>query len=477
MKWLLKALSRLILGLFLVLTSIVLFRAFDARSLPDLEAWHQISLPTDPLLADPPEDFSAYLEQEQTYLKDAYAQVQAAHPKAKNKYNPDHFTSPVRNQQNLNGSFALNPDQPVKGGILLLHGLTDSPYHLSSIGQLFQSQGYKVICLRLPGHGTIPAALKDIHWEDWAEAVAYGAERLQAEIGDLPFYMGGFSTGGALAVHYSLERALDQPEKMPEKVFLFAPAMGVSAFAEFADWHYVLSQIPYFEKFQWTDIEPEYDPYKYNSFPKNAGDQIFDLTQENEALMEKVNEAYPDRSELPAFYSFQSIADATVNPEALFDMYAAVGSEQSELILFDVNRLSPEFLQSTFAQLDVESITKREGWNSQLWLVQNLPHDSIKGRYLPQLTTWDTRDEVIALPGADTLRWPPYCFALSHVCIPMPPEDEVYGKNGWLGGLNVKGEKSVLTFSSDNLMRIRYNPFYSLVEKKIVRLLRNDKMP
>ena len=33
-------------------------------------------------------------------------------------------------------------------------------------------------------------------------------------------------------------------------------------------------------KLGWTDVLPEYDPFKYNSFPIEAGEQIYDLTME-----------------------------------------------------------------------------------------------------------------------------------------------------------------------------------------------------
>lgn len=458
--------------LILILLAIVVFRAIEARSLPDLEVWHRISVPTDPLLDNPPEDFSLYLEKEQMYIEELFAMINDQHPNAHNKYDPQHVSHRAYQQQNFNGSFELIPEQPAKGGILLLHGLSDSPYHLRSIARLFQEQGYRVVCLRLPGHGTVPSALKDIHWRDWVEAVDYGVNTLREELGDLPFFMGGFSTGGALSVHYSLRQALDQADLMPEKVFLFAPAMGVSAAASFADWHYTLSWLPFFEKFQWTDVEPEYDPYKYNSFPKNAADQIYDLTQENLKLIKQVQKRYPDRSQLPSFYSFISIADATVSPQALMDMYAAIGSEESELMLFDVNRLQPEFFQSEYAQLEVEKITQMKGWQSTLNVLANLPNDTLADAYLAEATIWDTQNgQLQAVSGADTISWPPFHFALSHVCIPISTEDEIYGQDGWLGSLNAKGERGVLTFSSNNLIRIRYNPFYSLMEKRIVSLI------
>ncbi len=76
----------------------------------------------------------------------------------------------------MNASFEFSPDgKEIQGGILLVHGLTDSQYHLKTIGHLFADNGYYVIGLRLPGHGTVPGALLDVCWEDWYSAVQFGA--------------------------------------------------------------------------------------------------------------------------------------------------------------------------------------------------------------------------------------------------------------------------------------------------------------
>ena len=47
----------------------------------------------------------------------------------------------------------------IRGGALLLHGLTDSPYSLRHVAELLAQQGYYALGLRLPGHGTFPAAI------------------------------------------------------------------------------------------------------------------------------------------------------------------------------------------------------------------------------------------------------------------------------------------------------------------------------
>jgi alpha-beta hydrolase superfamily lysophospholipase len=50
--------------------------------------------------------------------------------------------------------------------VLLLHGLTDSPYSMRALAELFAARGWYVVGLRLPGHGTAPAALTRVTWQD-----------------------------------------------------------------------------------------------------------------------------------------------------------------------------------------------------------------------------------------------------------------------------------------------------------------------
>jgi hypothetical protein len=75
-------------------------------------------------------------------------------------------------------------------------------------------------------------------------------------------------------------RALEDPTlPRPARLFLVSAAIGVSEFAALANIASTLSFIPYFEKAKWLDVLPEYDPYKYNSFTVNAGNQVFQLTR------------------------------------------------------------------------------------------------------------------------------------------------------------------------------------------------------
>lgn len=90
--------------------------------------------------------------------------------------------------------------QPTKG-MLLVHGLGDSPWSFSDIGQALADQGFLVRTVLLPGHGTRPDDLKDVTFEQWRQVVHQQAATLQREVGEV--YMGGFSTGANLAIDYA----------------------------------------------------------------------------------------------------------------------------------------------------------------------------------------------------------------------------------------------------------------------------------
>ena len=61
-----------------------------------------------------------------------------------------------------------------------MHGLTDAPYSMRTIGEDLRARGYQVLALRVPGHGTVPAGLTDVTWEDWLAAVRLGARAICA---------------------------------------------------------------------------------------------------------------------------------------------------------------------------------------------------------------------------------------------------------------------------------------------------------
>ena len=100
------------------------------------------------------------------------------------------------------------PAAPAPGsrsGILLIHGLTDTPFLMRDVGRHFRErQCFRVRAILLPGHGTVPGDLLEVSYRDWIAAARYGIDSFAGEVDHL--YIAGFSTGGTLAVYHALAR-------------------------------------------------------------------------------------------------------------------------------------------------------------------------------------------------------------------------------------------------------------------------------
>ena len=472
------------LSVMVIFFTVLIYRGISARKMADLEPWHDIPDSEDNLTRASYNDFSEYLAAENQFLATIQNDVAIDETTSFNRYARNNKSSPYVDGDNLNASFEFLPnEEEIKGGVLLVHGLTDSPYHLKAIGRVFSDNGFYVIGLRLPGHGTIPGGLLNVTWEDWYSAVKFGARMVLGKIEnrrDSKFYVGGFSTGGALTLRYFLETSSEKlkvstvgKHRVPDKLLLLSPAIGVDPFAEILDWHQIISWMPWFKKFKWLEIGPEYDPFKYTSFAKNAGDQIYDLTKANKKLIEEIARNESIKEKLHPIYAFQSSVDATVKTDKLVDMYEKIASKESELFLFDINRLAEIFINDDVEKDNLLHSEKIKNMIAKVWLISNKTkadgdgyETSVAIRLISKLPESDSQAEKES-GRLEGLEWPENVFALSHVCIPISPDDLFYGRDSMLGGINAKGEKNVLLIA-DDLARLRYNPFFQLIKDRLV---------
>ncbi|MDH2435482.1 alpha/beta fold hydrolase [Pokkaliibacter sp. MBI-7] len=86
-------------------------------------------------------------------------------------------------------------------GILLVHGLGDSPWSFHDLGEQLARQGFLVRTVLLPGHGSRPEDMLHVTLEDWQRVVDEQVTVLRKEVGQV--YLGGFSTGGNLVTDYA----------------------------------------------------------------------------------------------------------------------------------------------------------------------------------------------------------------------------------------------------------------------------------
>ena len=464
-----------------IVASIVLVRAFDSRRLLDLQPWHRISLNSEftESESDQIESLSDYLELEERVFQEldtsVYKNTEPGSQVAFSRYTPNSPVDPEQFSPNWNRSFELIPANP-KGGVLMIHGLTDSPYSMRHLARIFEEQGYYVLALRMPGHGTIPSGLLTARWEDWMAVTYLGARHVREKIGeDLPFFLVGYSNGGALAVKYIMESLENETKPMPDRVILLSPMLGVTFFARFSTWHKTLSWLPYFEKFKWVNVLPEFDPYKYNSFSKAAGEQSYRLTN---AIHKQVDQIVKSGSisGLPPITTFQSLVDATVLTSSIIDnLYSKLSPNKHELVLFDVNRLTAKesffYVNHHDLLLDLRDTI---GLPFDVALITNKNNESrdmiLKNKKM--------NSQEITTQALD-LSWPSGVYSLSHVAIPFSPDDLLYGPVGPdesnnhvnLGAFAPRGERRILIIPTELLMRLRYNPFFDYMERKIVDII------
>lgn len=111
----------------------------------------------------------------------------------------------------------LEPDAPTGRAALLVHGFNGSPSDFGDLPEALRAAGFAVRVLRLPGHGTIPAALDSVATSDHATAVEEARAELEKTHADVTLV--GFSYGGALAVRSAAARA-------PRRLVLVNPWVG-----------------------------------------------------------------------------------------------------------------------------------------------------------------------------------------------------------------------------------------------------------
>jgi len=221
---------------------------------------------------------------------------------------------------------AAGQNKTYRRGVLLTHGLTDSPYFMRHLAAFFQENGFRVMAVLLPGHGTQPGDLLDVSWHEWASTVAYGTDRLAEEVDEV--YLAGFSAGGALSVYQSLR------DDRVRGLFLFSPALEITARAARANLHKLYSWL--MPSAKWVGIRPDKSHYKYESLPKNAVAQMYALAKKLNSLLQKHEVSIP-------VFAAASQDDTTANTPASLEFMAHARHPSSKLVLYttDTKELPP----------------------------------------------------------------------------------------------------------------------------------------
>jgi alpha-beta hydrolase superfamily lysophospholipase len=439
-----------------------------------LERWHTVDLDEEyrASRADEIPTFADYLRLEDRLFaqldEEVYARTATGPADALLRYTRGSASDPQVRQPNWNRSFEL-PHAAPAGGVLLLHGMSDSPYSLRALGESLHEHGYYVVGLRLPGHGTAPSGLLDVRWEDMAGALRLAVAHLTRQVGPAPIHIVGYSTGAPLALDFTLDAIEGRASPVPASLVLISPAIGISAAAAAAHWKRRAGALPGLGGLAWLNVEPEFDPYKYNSFTTNAGEQVHRLTRTVARRVENLARSNGTVA-LPPILVFKSNADSTVSTDAVVTrLLDRLDPHRNELVLFDVNRYAAKSLLVVDRRFVDARVVGDARLPFALTLVTNASDTSaevVARRQEPYSGQFSRQDALGAV-------WPSGVISLSHVALPIPPDDPLYGQRPpgnedvlFLGQMAIQGERGMLRLSSDWLLRLRYNPFYAYLDAR-----------
>lgn len=472
-------LGRLLLLWLVVLLALGLaLRAWGVHQGPQLRPWHT-EVPPEPSVRDlDAADWRGYLAAEARAFdfvrREVSARLEPEDRGPANRYDPASPLHPPGFATDWNRSFVLEPEGAPRGAAVLLHGLTDTPFSMRHMARQYAAAGFVAVAPRLPGHGTVPAGLTEATWKDWAAATRLAVREARQRAPGQPLHLVGYSNGGALALLHALAAAEDPALGVPDRLVLLSPMVGVTPFARFAGLAGLPALLPAFAGAAWLSVLPEFNPFKFNSFPVNAARQSHLLTAEVQGRLRRL--AAAGRLErMPPVLTFQSVVDFTVSTQAVVaSLHALLPANGSELVLFDLNRevrfgplLDPR-ADAVLARLP----TAPRGF--RLTLVTNLGPDTATVE--ERSTEAGSADERRRPLG---LAWPRGLFSLSHVALPFPVDDGLYGLvpaaddafGLQLGTLAPRGETGVLVMSLDSLLRASSNPFFPYLRDRVDEIL------
>ncbi len=248
------------------------------------------------------------------------------------------------------------PTTPNGQGVLLVHGLGDSPYSFSDIAQHLADNGYLVRTILLPGHASKVGDLQLPELSDWQGVVKHHIALLKQDSQSV--WLGGYSTGANLVT----SEAINDPSI--EGLLLFSPALqpGSSTvqFAELAS-HFIT----------WADQDPEDNPLRYNSLPMSAAAVYYQTSSVVREQLEAANYSKP-------VFMLLSEGDKVINTQFAIDTFSQKMSNPNSHIVWQGERdlLEP---RSTRFSMDIPEQRISNGSHMGLLFSPTNPNYGIGG--------------------------------------------------------------------------------------------------
>jgi esterase/lipase len=197
-----------------------------------------------------------------------------------------------------------------RNAIVLVHGLTDSPYFMRDIGEFFCSEmGFDVYIPLLQAHGLKdPQGMKNTSTEAWKADVRFAVKEAKKSGGKVS--IGGLSTGGTLSV----EIALNDDNAIDGGIFLFSAALGLAT--DLGNLSEIFLRTPlatffdHLDKSNLTNDSPSGNPYRYSKMDIGGAIELSRLIREIDDLTKQESITQP-------LFAAHSEADTTADIDVI----------------------------------------------------------------------------------------------------------------------------------------------------------------
>lgn len=224
--------------------------------------------------------------------------------------------------------FFLHAARPRRVGVLLAHGFLASPAEVRPLADRLHRADFRVLGVRLKGHGTSPWDLRERAWRDWLDSLRRGYEVLSGYCDEICVV--GFSTGAAL----SLVHAADAPTGLVGVVACSTPIRFRNRNMRYVPFVHGANQL-----IEWVSShegvmpfrpnDPEHPDINYRHMPVRG---LWELTR----MVAHVKHRLP-AVKVPALI-LQGDDDHVVDPDSARHVYEHIGSREKALHFIPTRR-------------------------------------------------------------------------------------------------------------------------------------------
>lgn len=212
---------------------------------------------------------------------------------------------------------SAKPHQAAKA-IVLVHGLSDSPYFLTALAEHFHKNlGYNVYLPLLQCHGLIaPQGMESVALDEWKANVRFAIE-VAAKRSDV-VSVGGLSTGGTL----SLYMACTEP-RVTGDLYLFSAALDLAGHStgrlgeltgELTERLARTFLIDVLDRFENHRPMIGANPYRYSRIDKDGVRELAELIKETDNLLDGFNQTHPFPKRV---FAAHSVCDTTTRIDGI----------------------------------------------------------------------------------------------------------------------------------------------------------------